>query len=370
MDIRGNSPVGAVASLLLRGELRVTLDDLPFTLQRLSPRRRAAILLAAAQKTLRPRRLIARPIILQIEPTNRCQLRCPVCATGAGLLARKPSTLSFESFAKVIDQTAHHACIVFFWSWGEPFLNPEACRMIRYATGRGLVVHTTTNGHLFTDPARALEVVNSGLSSLVFAVDGFDQATYAAYRRGGNLDAVVQSIRNIVRARRDSGADRPFLTLRFIVMKHNEHQAGDAEAFARELGMDAVTLRRPVLRRESVELEAELGTSLAEFQPPDSIEAVRACAPAAFCNRPLSTLTVFSDGQVVFCENDHNAEHPLGSIEKYPVADIIGGRAARRLFSDFQEVETQPPFCAVCECRGREGSSHNVRTTLFREAAV
>lgn len=370
MDIRGNNLVGALASLLFRGELRVTLDNLPFTLQRLSPRRRAAILLAAAQKTLRPRRLIARPIILQIEPTNRCQLRCPVCATGAGLLTREPSTLSFESFAKVVDQTAHHACIVFFWSWGEPFLNPDACRMIRYATERGLVVHTTTNGHLFTDAARARDVVASGLASLVFAVDGFDQATYAAYRRGGDLDTVVKSIRNVVRARRDAGTDRPFLTLRFIVMKHNEHQATDAEAFARELGMDAVTLRRPVLRRDSVQLEAQFGTSLPEFQPPASVQAARACAPAEICNRPLSTLTVFSDGQVVFCENDHNANRPLGSIENESIAEIIGGRAARKLFSEFQEVEAQPPFCAVCECRDREHSSHNVRTTLFREATA
>ena len=237
MDLREHKPgLAALFSLLARGELSLTVDDLPFALTGLPWRKRLNVLLGGAQKMLKPPFRMGLPLILQVEPTNTCNLQCPVCATGSGLMTRPPAMMSWETYVRVIDEVKPYACIVFFWSWGEPFLHPDACRMIRHAKDQGLTVHSCTNGHCFADPGKAEALVASGLNSLIFAVDGLDPNTYATYRRGGNLETVLTSIRNVVRAREASGGTLPLLAIRFIVMKHNEHQLADARNHELVLG--------------------------------------------------------------------------------------------------------------------------------------
>lgn len=364
MDLREHkSGAAALFSLLAHGRLSLTVDDLPLMLTALPWRKRLNILLAGAQKILRPPFRLGWPLILQLEPTNTCNLQCPACATGAGLMTRKPALMSWETYVRVIDEMKPHACIVFFWSWGEPFLHPDACRMIRYAKDQGLAVHSSTNGHCFATPDRAEAVVASGLDSLVFAVDGLDPETYATYRRGGDLATVLASIRNVVRAREAAGGTRPFLALRFIVMKHNEHQLPGVEAFARDLGVDAVTWRTPILARGDQRVVAGLA--------PDD-PAYRRDASAAEpqpCNRPLANLTVFSGGEMVFCENDCNAGSVIGMAGQESLREAWSTPRARRMLRDFRRRTATPSFCATCEFRNSRKPTFNVTTSILTKEA-
>ncbi len=43
------------------------------------------------------------PYQIDIEPTNICNLRCPLCSTGADAQTRKKTILTFENFKKLID---------------------------------------------------------------------------------------------------------------------------------------------------------------------------------------------------------------------------------------------------------------------------
>ena len=361
MDLRGHRPgVAAACSLLARGRLALTVDDLPLTLTGLTWRKRMNILLGGAQKLLQPPFRLGWPLILQIEPTNTCNLRCPACATGAGLVTRKPALMAWDTYTRIIDEMKPYACIVFFWSWGEPFLHPDACRMIRHAKDQGLAVHSSTNGHCFATPDRAQALVASGIDSLVFAVDGLDPETYAAYRRGGDFATVLSSIRNVVRARDAAGTARPFLALRFIVMKHNEHQLAGVEAFARDLGVDAVTWRTPILARGDRQEVAGLA--------PDAPAYRRDALPAdpQPCNRPFANLTVFSGGELVFCENDYNAGSVIGIAGQESLRAAWSAPRARRMLRDFRLGDHTPSFCAACEFRNSRKPTFNVTTKLLR----
>src|SRR5205085_1639884 len=67
-----------------------------------------------------------RPMNITIEPTNYCNLRCPICETGAGKLNRKSEHMSLAAFRTIIDKIAPTTNTLMFYFMGEPFLNKDS----------------------------------------------------------------------------------------------------------------------------------------------------------------------------------------------------------------------------------------------------
>ena len=57
-------------------------------------------------------RVLGKPFFLMIEPTNACNLRCPLCPTGRGTLGRKTTFLPLELFQRCIDELAPYVTVV------------------------------------------------------------------------------------------------------------------------------------------------------------------------------------------------------------------------------------------------------------------
>ena len=190
------------------------------------------------------RALPDRPSTLMVEPTNVCNLHCPACPTGAGILNRPPRAMSFEEFRHILDQALDppgYLRRVTLFNYGEPFLCKDLLRMVRCAADRGLETFTSTNGQFFGGEKIAGEVVASGLTELLVCLDGADQETISRYRKDANFDEILAGIRRILAARarrRSSGQAAPIVELQFIVMKHNESQVERMRRIAADLGVD------------------------------------------------------------------------------------------------------------------------------------
>jgi radical SAM protein with 4Fe4S-binding SPASM domain len=356
--------------LLCRGKYTLTFDQLKFPLTDLTWRKRLNFILQGMQLMVRSVNRIGFPPIVQIEPTNCCNLQCPMCPTGSGLMDRSPSFMPFELYCRVIDQLRDHVCLVVFWSWGEPFFHKEALRMIRYAKDCNLLVHTSTNGHFFTTRERAREVIESGLDSIIVAVDGLDQRTYEQYRKGGKLKQVIESIENLVAERSSAKSQHPFITLRFIVMRHNEHQIGRVKDFAEQLGVDTVTFRSAVIERGDINLESTLTPFSEEFQQYDYRglpgEESRVRRYTSYCHRPYANLTIFSNGDVVPCENDYNATFTFGNVSDQNLQSIFSSVKAKAFFKTFRNDLNSLSFCQMCENRDIKHPTANVQTVYLK----
>lgn len=360
---------GFLRGIFLPEKWGITFDRLVFPMKHLSYRKRWNCVLQEARRITNPLNGFGMPPILQIEPVNFCNLRCPACAFGAGLIRRPPEVLSFDLYRSVIDQVKGHACLMAFWAWGEPFLHDGACDMIRYARENGILVHTSTNGHFFRTREKARQVIESGLDSLIVCIDGLDQKTYETYRVGGELGIVFESVRNLVRERNFLGKENPRITLRFLVMRHNEHQARAFERKALELGADVASLRFPVVRRRGVDLEERLGP-IHEAYGPSITPRYRTVRrrkglPEAHCSRPYGNLTIFSNGELVLCENDANASYSLGNASRHRIRDILASSHAKNLLATFRRRPGELPFCRDCEGNRHRGDSLNLRTRVF-----
>ena len=357
------------ARLLFQGSITLTFDQLPFRLHNVPFKKRLNFLIQGMQLMARSIHPVGMPPILQIEPSNICNLHCLTCATGAGLMTRPAALMPFDMYRRVIDQVKDHVYLIAFWSWGEPFINKDAFRMIRYAKEKGILVHTSTNGHYLNTREQARKIIDSGLDSLIVAVDGLDQQTYEKYRQGGKLQSVIDAIENLVTERASLGVSHPRITLRFIVMKHNEHQVDQVKKFAQDLGVDVITFRSAVVRRSKIDCEEKLTPLSEEFQHFNYKNNTSDCnGPKRlnnYCHRPYANLTIFSNGEVVTCENDFNATLPLGNIADQSLHNILSSGKARKFYKTFRKDLDQFIFCKECEMRHMQGHTANVQTFIL-----
>ncbi|NBY24894.1 MAG: radical SAM protein [Chitinophagaceae bacterium] len=179
------------------------------------------------------------PISISFEPTTSCNLRCPECPSGLRSFTRPTGMLQDDFFRSTIDQLHRELFYLVFYFQGEPYLNPDFLKMVRYAADKKIYTATSTNGHYLTDDNARL-TIESGLDRLIISIDGTTQEVYEQYRVGGNLQKVLEGTRRVVAWKKKLKSPTPFIIFQFLVVKPNEHQLEDAKKLADEMGVDAI----------------------------------------------------------------------------------------------------------------------------------
>ncbi len=182
--------------------------------------------------------LLSRPYKLTIDVSNKCNLACPFCPTGRHENGRAKGNVSFDMFASIIDELAPYAFSLDLFDWGEPFFNPELPRLLEYAHRRGLVTTVSSNLSFRLTDDFIRSIIAAGLTYLTASVDGADQRSYEAYRRGGKFELVMENLRKFVRLKREMGSDTPRITWQYLVFAPNEDRVEDARRLAQDLGLD------------------------------------------------------------------------------------------------------------------------------------
>jgi radical SAM protein with 4Fe4S-binding SPASM domain len=328
--------VPQIPALLFKGQFDFEFELLPYRAQKVGLSKAANFFLAGLNQFFLPTRPFGYPVIAQVEPANICNLSCPLCLTSSITKSRKPAILPFVTFKQFIDECGDYLLLLILWNWGEPFLNPDFIRMIAYAKARGIVVHTSTNGNVPLDDAQIEALVDSGLDSLVVAVDGASQETYEKYRQGGRLDRVILNIQNILRVRQAKGSTTPRINMRFVVMRHNETEVPEARSLARKLGVDFFTLK-------TVDMHPDEGFDLDKTYAPkktnyrryeyDQDSFTRKEKPFV-CMRPWKRVTLDAAGEVIACEYDYKNAYSFGNISLQGTLNTWKSKAA----DDFRNV--------------------------------
>jgi radical SAM protein with 4Fe4S-binding SPASM domain len=307
-----------VHNLLFRGRLRFKFEHLPFEARGITGKKKWNFVVAGLNQFFLPSRPLGYPVIAQVEPANVCNLDCPLCFTASKTSSRAPALLPFDTFKQFIDEVGDYLLLIVLWNWGEPFLNPDIFRIIEYAASKNILVHCSTNGNVVFTDETADRIAVSGLTSLVFGVDGADPATYRAYRKGGDLERVKENIRTLVRAKKRISSSTPLLTLRFVAMRDNEAELPLVEKMAHELGVDFFSIK-------SVDMPPELGNNLDQTYRPgkekyrryEYIDETYTRIKKPFvCMRPWKRITLDASGEVISCEYDYKNLHSFGQIEK------------------------------------------------------
>jgi MoaA/NifB/PqqE/SkfB family radical SAM enzyme len=209
----------------------------------------------------------ARPLKLTFDPTNYCQLRCPLCPTGARIQDRSRGRAQFHMFEHLLDEVGDYVFLIDFFNWGEPLLNERTEEFIALASRKNIVSFLSSNLSIPLSDQRINRLVDSGLNQLIVSLDGATPETYGTYRRVGRFDLVIENMKRIIAARRARGVTHPCVNWQFLVFRFNEHELDRVRQMAADMGVDSVTFRAPFLDEGRVPLSAEDRARVAEWAP-------------------------------------------------------------------------------------------------------
>ena len=180
------------------------------------------------------------PPYISMEVCSICNLRCPACVTGLrDADRRKSGKATMATVKRVIDQITRRCFQINFFNNGEPLLNDEFYNASAYAVRKGLwtIIHSHLN---VKDDDLPRKLIESGLHNLTVSCDGATQEVYGQYRRGGNLDLVLENMQKIAAEKRKRGVNFPWIVAKFLVFDHNWHEIGMFKEKALETGADEV----------------------------------------------------------------------------------------------------------------------------------
>jgi len=138
------------------------------------------------------------PIVLVIEPTSICNLRCEMCWWSDITFTSERSHMgwmNFDLYKSVIDEAATAGlCSLVFAGRGEPTLHPEFPKMVRYATQKGILdVKINTNATKLSDKM-ARELLEANPARIVFSIDAHTKENFEAIRRGAKFEEVTKNL--------------------------------------------------------------------------------------------------------------------------------------------------------------------------------
>ncbi|WP_456442338.1 radical SAM protein [Caldithrix abyssi] len=256
-----------------------------------------------------------RPAILTIEPTNLCNLHCPLCTTGSGDMKRVQGRMSLETFQRIIELFGDDIFFLLLYHQGEPYLNRHFLDFVRLAKTKNIYCTTSTNGHYF-DEETIHATIDSGLDSMIVSLDGVTQQTYERYRVNGKLQKVVQGVRRFMEIKKQRRVRHPLIALQFLVMKHNKHELPAVRKLAKELGVDRLLIKN--IEVHSVEEARQWLPQEDKFRRYDfDGKQLRVKnADKKSCPRPWLSTLINWDGGLVPCCFDKNGEFEMGNIHQ------------------------------------------------------
>lgn len=252
------------------------------------------------------------PHSLTIEPTNNCNLHCLECPSGNDTSKRIKGNIDFELYKKIIDEVKDYIIYQMIYFQGEPFLNPEFFNLIKYADNNKIYTSTSTNGH-FLSPENCAKVVKSGLKKIIISVDGTTQETYEKYRIGGNLESIIEGIKNLVLTKQQLKSKYPIVHIQFLVFKYNEHQIKEIKSLAKSLGVNKIELKSAQI--ENFEKNSDLIPAIEKFSRYNNRKNDFKIKSKLLnrCFRIWSTLIVSWKGTIVPCCFDKELQYPVGN---------------------------------------------------------
>lgn len=141
-------------------------------------------------------------LLANIDITNRCNLRCPICFANANAsgYVYEPSYKEVVAMLRLLWENEPKPYAVQF-SGGEPTIHPDFLKMVKTAREMGFAqVQVATNGiKLAEDENFAQQMLDAGLHTVYLQFDGIDERVYKI-ARGKNLFDVkkkaVEACRN------------------------------------------------------------------------------------------------------------------------------------------------------------------------------
>lgn len=286
------------------------------------------------------------PYIINVDPADSCNFECSFCPTGDRQLmkdvGRPFKTMDFDIFKKIVDDIKEFESplkVLRLYKDGEPLLNANFAKMIKYAKDSGniLKIDTTTNASLL-NPQRNLEIIEAGLDRINISVEGIDAKQYMKFSKYRiDFDKFVDNVKHFYENKKQCE----------VVVKINGDTLSDEDKkyfmntfkdISDGVYIEHIMSCWPEFElRDGLEVNEDFGIYGQE------IEEVSVC-PYVFYS-----FSINSDGSSSLCFLDWSRKLIIGDVTKQSVKDIWLSDSMRDYQKMFLKHERKEhPVCKDC----------------------
>ncbi len=263
-----------------------------------------------------------KPWGISLETSSVCNLRCPQCPVGLGEIYRENTFISITIVDKILQELNDSLIHANLYFQGEPYLNPDLFEIIKRFKQHHVFTTVSTNGQVM-DEETAKKTVLSGVDRLIVSMDGNTQDTYEKYRKGGNLEKALSTIRLIRVWKKKLRKRKPKIISQCLIMKHNEDKLTEIAKLAKNAGADNVSLKSMQLTDfHSGDEILPKNQKYARYNKISESEYTFKKDVPNRCRRLWHSVVITSDGGVVPCCFDKKAQHVMGSLPDSPFGEI------------------------------------------------
>ncbi len=161
-----------------------------------------------------------RPVQVDIELSNRCNLRCKMCwfhgENGLGNRYEGDELTTDEVFG-IVDQLVPYNSHIYIGG-SEPFIRKDFLMILKHIKSRNMSVAFTTNGTLME--TKDIEMlVELGVDEISFSIDG-NKELHDRVRGRGVFEKVTQSVRNVAEYKKKQVSRKPVITVNIALTRN------------------------------------------------------------------------------------------------------------------------------------------------------
>ncbi|MDD6478396.1 MAG: radical SAM protein [Oscillospiraceae bacterium] len=262
-----------------------------------------------------------------VEITNVCNKNCSFCPK----TERPPNFLSLNEFELITDKLIGVTKFLYLHLMGEPLCHPDLFKFIKIARKKDFKVIITTNGTLLSK--RGHELIESGVHKVNISLHSFEEGSREEY------ETYINSCIDFADMSSDNGIVTVF---RFWNNGFDEDITKNSiERIKNAISGEWQEERRGIRIKNSLYLEHAERFSWPDISAENSASSV-------FCYGLKDHFGILSDGRVVPCCLDRNADICLGNIFKEDIYDILNSERAKNLRDGFKCRNAVEKLCQSC----------------------
>ena len=279
------------------------------------------------------------PLLVDIELSSLCNLKCPMCYTITEEFKKKVQTqlMDYTLFTKIVDEIANKVPAVRLSLRGEATLHPRFIDCIRYCKEKGIgEVSFLTNGSKLTKEY-VTQIIEAGADWITISIDGIGEQ-YENIRKPLIFQETLQKIKEIYQIKQEKNFVKPVIKVQGIWPAIKENPSEYYNTFAPYVDQVAFNPLIDYLDKDE-DIVYEEGFS---------------------CPQLYQRLVVGSDGKVLLCSNDEEGLQIIGDVSSSSIYDIWHGEKLNKIRNLHQEERYKEiDVCRKCYLpRATEESEH------------
>lgn len=298
---------------------------------------------------------IPREII--IEPTNICNLKCPVCPTHFAM-TRDKGFMDFELFKSIINEFIEYEQkpeISMNFS-GEPMLNKNIYKFIQYASDKGHKTYISTNATA-VNIKNSTEMINAGLSDIHLCVDGFSNESHDTYRVGSNFNIIKKNIEIFLETKNKLNKKNPNIVIQTLITSLSENEKEDMIKWAKEIGADSINFKSLSMGSYTTEdMKKKYNFLLPKNR---NLRRKQTKNFKSACTIPYNQSVIYWNGNLGLCCIDFDNKVKLPNIKKNGfINTLLSDEVIKLRKKGFQK---KYDICSNCSLGNADfmGSNHN-----------